>query len=221
MKDLRRSCFIVAINRFHTLFFSHYVMFFFPPRKASPFETDSIWYVSFAKLEKIVRFFCSMFFIIIAMMILMMMIRVVFVIAPPRLLNSERVGLITWWLWVRDPVEAKFHKGVFLHLISAKTYEKSCRWLWKFMLALVYESLESHMRHRPPWYDLNSHSNKPTNVFVIIVWWKIHRRSLPRHRFLSSVFDNSVPALCRRFWACIWKQSIKFLVCLNGGYFQQ
>ena len=33
--------------------------------------------------------------------------------APPGWLSDERVGLMTWWLWVRSPVEANFlHKHV-------------------------------------------------------------------------------------------------------------
>ena len=32
---------------------------------------------------------------------------------PPPWLSGERVGLMTWWLWVRSPVEATFLSGVF------------------------------------------------------------------------------------------------------------
>ena len=32
---------------------------------------------------------------------------------PPRWLSGERVGLMTWWLLVRSPVEANFLSGVF------------------------------------------------------------------------------------------------------------
>ena len=38
---------------------------------------------------------------------------------------------MTWWLCVRDPVEAKFLSGVFLPFTSAEAYEKSSWWLWK------------------------------------------------------------------------------------------
>ena len=51
--------------------------------------------------------------------------------APPRWLSDERVGLMTWWLRVRSPVEATFLSGVFSPLTSAEAYEKSSRWLWK------------------------------------------------------------------------------------------
>ena len=39
--------------------------------------------------------------------------------------------LMTWWLWVRDPVEAKLLSGVFSPLTSAEAFEKCSRWLWK------------------------------------------------------------------------------------------
>ena len=42
-----------------------------------------------------------------------------------------RVGLVTWWLRVRDPVEAKFLSGVFSPLTSAEACEKSSLWIWK------------------------------------------------------------------------------------------
>ena len=51
--------------------------------------------------------------------------------APPGWLSGERVGLKTWWLWVRSPVEATFLCGVFSPLTSAEACEKSSRWLWK------------------------------------------------------------------------------------------
>ena len=41
------------------------------------------------------------------------------------------VGLLTWWLWVRDLVEAKFLSSVFSPLTSAEACEKSIWWLWK------------------------------------------------------------------------------------------
>ena len=52
-------------------------------------------------------------------------------LVPPRWLSGERVGLMTWWLWVRSPVEATFLSGVFSPLTSAEACEKSSRWLWK------------------------------------------------------------------------------------------
>ena len=50
---------------------------------------------------------------------------------PPGWLSGERVGLMTWWLRVRSPVEATFLSGVFSPLTSAEACEKSSRWLWK------------------------------------------------------------------------------------------
>ena len=52
-------------------------------------------------------------------------------VAPPGWLSGERVGLMTWWLWVRSPVEATFLPGVFSPLTSTEACEKSSRWLWK------------------------------------------------------------------------------------------
>ena len=52
-------------------------------------------------------------------------------LAPPGWLSGERVGLMTWWLRVRSPVEATFLYGVFSPLTSAEACEKSSRWLWK------------------------------------------------------------------------------------------
>ena len=52
-------------------------------------------------------------------------------IAPPGWLSGERVGLMTWWLRVRSPVEATFLSGVFSPLTSAEACEKGSRWLWK------------------------------------------------------------------------------------------
>ena len=51
--------------------------------------------------------------------------------APPGWLSGELVGLMTWWLRVRSPVEATFLSGVFSPLTSAEACEKSSRWLWK------------------------------------------------------------------------------------------
>ena len=51
--------------------------------------------------------------------------------SPPRWLSGERVGLLTWWLRVRSPVEANFLSGVFSPLTSAEACEKGSRWLWK------------------------------------------------------------------------------------------
>ena len=47
------------------------------------------------------------------------------------LLKGERVGFMTWWLWVRDLVGANFLYGVFSPLTSAEACKKSSRWLWK------------------------------------------------------------------------------------------
>ena len=51
--------------------------------------------------------------------------------APPGWLRGERVGLMTWWLWVRSPVGATFLSGVFSPSTSAEACEKSSPWLWK------------------------------------------------------------------------------------------
>ena len=54
-----------------------------------------------------------------------------FFAAPPGWLSGERVGLMTWWLRVRSPVEATFLSGVFSPLTSAEACEKGSRWPWK------------------------------------------------------------------------------------------
>ena len=51
--------------------------------------------------------------------------------ASPGWLSGERVGLMTWWLQVRSPVEATFLSSVFSPLTSAEVCGKSSRWLWK------------------------------------------------------------------------------------------
>ena len=51
--------------------------------------------------------------------------------APLGWLIGERVGLMTWRLWVWSLVEANFLYGVFLPLTSSEVCEKSSRWLWK------------------------------------------------------------------------------------------
>ena len=60
-----------------------------------------------------------------------------FQFAPPGWLSGERVGLMTWWLRVRSPVEATFLSGVFSPLTSAEACEKSSRWLWKEKLLVL------------------------------------------------------------------------------------
>ena len=50
--------------------------------------------------------------------------------APPGWLSGESVGLMTWWLWIRSPVEANFLSGVFPPLTSAEACEKSCWLCW-------------------------------------------------------------------------------------------
>ena len=57
--------------------------------------------------------------------------RVLKVMGPPGWLSGERIGLMTWWLRVRYPVEANFLSGVFSPLTSAEVCEKSSRWFWK------------------------------------------------------------------------------------------
>ena len=67
-------------------------------------------------------------------------------LAPPRWLSGEHVGLMTWWLWVRSPVEATFLSGVFSPLTSAGVCEESSRWLWKEKLCLYwYEKARKHI----------------------------------------------------------------------------
>ena len=51
--------------------------------------------------------------------------------APPGWLSGDRVGLVTWWLGVRYPVEANFISGVLAPLTSAEACRKSSLWLWK------------------------------------------------------------------------------------------
>ena len=57
------------------------------------------------------------------------------ILSPPGWLSGEHVGLMTWWLRVRSPVEATFLSGVFSPLTSAEASEKSSRWLWKEKLS--------------------------------------------------------------------------------------
>ena len=52
-------------------------------------------------------------------------------VKTPGWLSEEGVGLTTWRLWVRYPVEANFLSSVFLPLTSAEACEKSSRWHWK------------------------------------------------------------------------------------------
>ena len=51
--------------------------------------------------------------------------------APPKWLSGERIGLMTWWLRVEDPVKAKFFSAEFSPLTFAEACEKSSQWLWK------------------------------------------------------------------------------------------
>ena len=50
--------------------------------------------------------------------------------AAPGWLSGARVVLMTWWLWIRFPVEKTFLSGLFSPLISAKVAggfgKKSC-----------------------------------------------------------------------------------------------
>ena len=65
---------------------------------------------------------------------------------PPGWLSGERVGLMTWWLRVRSPVEATFLSGVFSPLTSAEASGKSSRWLWKEKLCLYWcEKARKHI----------------------------------------------------------------------------
>ena len=60
---------------------------------------------------------------------------------------------MAWWLWVGYPVAANFLYCLFLPLTS-KACEKSNR-IWKGSCVSILESQETHVRHWPPWYDLN------------------------------------------------------------------
>ena len=51
--------------------------------------------------------------------------------AQPGWLSGKCVGLMSWWLGVRDPIDAKFLSGVFSPFTSAEACEKSSRWFWK------------------------------------------------------------------------------------------
>ena len=67
-------------------------------------------------------------------------------IAPPGWLSGERVGLMTWWLLVRSPVEATSLSGVFSPLTSAEACGKSSRWLWKEKLCKYWcEKARKHI----------------------------------------------------------------------------
>ena len=67
-------------------------------------------------------------------------------VAPPGWLSGERVGLMTWWLRVRFPVEATFLSGLISPLTSAKACEKSSRWLWKEKLCKYWcEKARKHI----------------------------------------------------------------------------
>ena len=59
---------------------------------------------------------------------------------------GERVGVLTWWLWVRYLVEVNFLSGVFSPPTSAEACEKTSLWLWKKKLCLHwYEKARKHM----------------------------------------------------------------------------
>ena len=76
--------------------------------------------------------------------------------APPGWLKGEHVGLMTWWLWVRSPVKANILSSLFLHSPLQKHVRKVVGGFGKkAVLVLVWESQETHVRHRPPWYDLS------------------------------------------------------------------
>ena len=49
----------------------------------------------------------------------------------PGWLSGKRVGLMNWWLFVRNPVATNFHSDVFSPLTSAEACEKSSRWFLK------------------------------------------------------------------------------------------
>ena len=55
----------------------------------------------------------------------------IFFLASPAWLRGERVGHMTWCLWVRDPLAANFISSVFSPLTAAEAFEKSGWWLFK------------------------------------------------------------------------------------------
>ena len=70
----------------------------------------------------------------------------VYVYAPPRWLSGEHIRLMTWWLYVRSPVEVNFLSGIFSPLASAEACEKSSRWLSKEKLCYYWcEKARKHM----------------------------------------------------------------------------
>ena len=79
---------------------------------------------------------------------------------PPGWLSGKPVGLITWWLWVRSPVEANFLSGVFSPLTSTEACEKSSWWLWKenCVSTSCEKARKIRVRHRPQCYDLSCQS---------------------------------------------------------------
>ena len=56
--------------------------------------------------------------------------------SPSGWFSGEHVGLMTWWLCVRSPVEANFLSGVFSPLTFAEACGKNSRWLWKEKLSV-------------------------------------------------------------------------------------
>ena len=124
---------------------------------------------------------------------------------PPGRLSFERVGLMTWWLWVRSTVEANFLSCVFSLLTSAEACEKSCRWLWKEKLWC--EKARKHMcvidRHDmtlPVKVALNPNTTNPTRKSWLTMF-PFFQAMFPtfswRNPFIMTV-------ICRPQMASIW-----------------
>ena len=67
-----------------------------------------------------------------------------------RWLGGEHVGLVTWWLYVQDRVEANFLSGLFSALTTAEACERSSQWLWKETCVSTGVRKPGNVRHQLP-----------------------------------------------------------------------